>query len=436
MKKRHFVVLCALLLCVSLLLQGCAPLLVMVGLSEVLGEIDDPFDILDPVESTDPTAASQRPTPVAEHIPYTEYERLEESISEPIPFSEIKYERPDAEELCADFREIQDMVEAEKNVTDILDAFMPVYEDYVYFHTLSDYAYIRYCLDLNDSYYDTEYNWCEEQSPLIEQAMEKCYIAMAESSLRNRLEVDFFGEGFFEYYDENQVYSNDRVVELMQKEAALQTEYMSLQNEMTITWEGEERLVNDLLNDPDLSYDEYILAYMQYYSKYNPLAAEIFVELVKIRNKIAAELEYESYAHFAYSYTYERDYTPEQVSDYTDSIATYLSDYYYTAIYNNYSSPMDASAAMTKLKDVAYRLGGAFATSYDFMEDYGLYDISSSPSKMPGSYATYLHTYGMPFMYVTPTGDVSDLLTAAHEFGHFTDGFVNCDRTDSIDCAE
>ena len=440
MKKRHLLTLCALLLSISLLLQGCTPLLVLVGLGEMIEDSPmgilpiDPEDIpADEEEASGKTDESSKPT---EDTPAEEIQRLNESFLEPIPFSEIEYKRPNADKLCEGFREIQTMVEQEKDAEAIIDAFKPIYEAYVYFYTLSDYAYIRYSLDLNDSYFDDEYNWCEEQSPLIEQAMEKCYIAMAKSDNRTALEEQYFGEGFFEYYDENQVYSNDRVVELMQEESALQTKYMSLQNEMTILWNGEERLVEDVLGDPDLGYSDYLRAYEAYYNKYNPLATDIFVELVKVRNEIAEELNYESYAHFAYAYTYERDYTPEQVADYTDDIAKYLSDYYYTAVYNSYSADMDEATVMEKLEDVAYHFGGEFAAAYDFMDTYELCDITSSSSKMPGSYVDYLHSYGMPYMYVSPTNDISDLLTAAHEFGHFTDAYINCDETDSLDCAE
>ncbi len=452
MKKRKILLtLLALILCLCLLLQGCAITLVMEDMEHLMEALEQedssqrreepteedeeknpPETEPKPTEQTEPT----QPSEPEGHVSYEDYERPEESYLEPIPFDEISYERPDAQNLCDRFNEIQSMVEAEEPVSEIIDAFDLLYADYVYFYTLSDYAYIRYTLNLDDPYFDEEYNWCEEQSPLIEQAMEECYIAMADSNLRTDLESQYFGEGFFEYYDENQVYSNDRVVELMQEESALQSEYMALQNEMTIRWKGEDRLVDELFSDPYLSYEDYMEIYRLYYEKYNPLASDIFVELVRVRKELARELEYESYAHFAYEYYYYRDYTPEQVAQYTDDIAVHLAPYYYTAVYGSYSDYMDSETVMETLGDVAYSFGGEIATAYDYMMAYGLYDISSSPSKMPGSYMTYLSSYGMPYMYVSPTEDISDVLTAVHEFGHFVDGYVNCNYTSSIDCAE
>ena len=151
---------------------------------------------------------------------------------------------------------------------------------------------------------------------------------------------------------------------------------------------------------------------------------------------MAKELGYDSYADFAYSYHYERDYTPEQVEKYLDDIAAHMSDLFFDASGVAYSAPMTTEETMAHLKDIAYKLGGEIATAYDYMIAYDLYDITESTSKMPGSYMTYLYSYEMPFMYVSPTNDIDDLMTASHEFGHFVDGYVNCMGTSSIDCNE
>lgn len=453
MKKRKLIaVFVALILCLSLLLQGCS----VIALGSVMSDMgmmaeEDLFDWEDLTEDTqnESTEEPEQTQPDAEteptqepavegpdHTPYEEYERYEIAYEEELPFDEIVYERPDTQGIIDNFAAIEAMVEANADLDEILDAFDAVYEEYTWFYTMSGYAYIRYTLDLSDSFYDEENAWCDEQSPLLAQAEENCYITMGKSPLREALEEEYFGEDFFDYYDENQIYSNDRVVELMQEESALQNEYMALQNEMTVNWEGEEQLVDELLADPYLGYDEYLEIYQLYYGKYNPLCAEIFIQLVGVRQAIAAELGYESYAHYAYVHSFDRDYSPEQVAEYTDDIATELADLYYTAIYSDYTAEMDTDAVIENLKTVAYSFGGDIATAYDYMEAYKLYDISESPSKMPGSYVTYLYSYGMPYMYVSPTGDISDCLTAVHEFGHFVDNYVNCSYTSSIDCAE
>lgn len=398
----------------------------------------EPTEHIEPTETaTVPTVESAQPTePSATHTPYQEYERKSEARLSERKFGEIVYERPDAQTIINDFTELQKLVESGATTEEILKVYIPIDDACYYFSTMDSYAHIRYTLDLNDTFYDAEYNWCEEQMPLIAQAEEKCFIAMADSPERETLESEHFGEDFFDFYDENRIYSNDRVVELMQQESALEAEYMALQSDQTILWNGEETLVDDLLNDTSLSYSEYLEVYDLYYGKYNPLCADIYIKLIKIRNEIATEVGYDSYADFAYSYYYKRDYTPEQVEQYLKDIASNLNPLYYYASTNDYASAMETDKTMQMLKDVAYTFGGEIATAYDYMVAYDLYDISESTSKMPGSYMTYLYSYEMPFMYVSPTNDISDLMTAAHEFGHFVDGYVNCMETSSIDCNE
>lgn len=426
MKKKKLSVLLALLLALSLLLQGC-------GVQPVFRE----GGFLAPTEATEKeTEAPTEPESFPPYTPYEEYERPAEALLEETPFDEIVYARPDVQALCDGFAAVQALVEDGADCDTILAAYYPIEEDYTRFGTMGQYAYIRYTLDLNDSYYDEEYNWCEAQSPLIEQAMEKCFIAMGKSDQRDALEEAYFEEGFFDYYDENRIYSNDRVVELMQEESALQSEYMAMQSDMTIEWQGEECLVEDLLSDPNLGYMQMMEIYKLYYEKYNPAAAELFAKLIRVRREIAQELDYESYADFAYEYYYMRDYTPAQVAQYTSEIAKELSPLYYTAAYSSYSEGMEMDEVMELLQNTAYRFGGEVATAYDYMMAYRLCDVTESSSKMPGSYMTYLPAYEMPFLYVSPTGTIDDFLTATHEFGHFVDGYVNCNGTTSIDCAE
>lgn len=429
--KRKISVLLAILIALSVLLQGCntppsepSPFAWEDFAHDPTEPAAPTTQPVDPTETTDDPAASAA------------WMERNEPLLAPVSFSEMEYVRPDVDALCTGFAGVQALVEGGAAVQEVLGAFHPVYEDYIRFNTMGTIASIRNTIDLNDTFYDEENRWCEAQSPVVEQAMEKCYIAMSDSAIRNALEMLEFGEGFFLYYDENEVYSNDRVVELMQKESDLQTQYQSLQSDMTIEWKGEERLVEELLDDDTLPYRDYLQVYRLYYEKYNPIAADIFIKLIGIRKQIAEELDYASYADFAYSFYFDRDYTPEQVKQYTADIAKELSAYYYDAVYSSYDKPITMGKVMTLLKQTAASFGGEFAAAYDYMEQYDLFDITKSTSKMPGSYMTYLAAYESPFMYVSPTDDIDDFMTATHEFGHFVDGYVNCNGTSSIDCAE
>lgn len=417
MKKKKLFLLLVLLLAFSLLLQGCTT-----GAKFCLS------GVLMPVLS----GQTQR----AEYTPDGSFVRPAETLSAPILFGDIVYERPDAQALCSGFRRVQKLAERGAGSAAILQAYYPVERDYIYFNTMEEYAYIRYTLDLNDPYFAEEYSWLEEQAPLVEQAQELCILAMAASPACAELERLYFGEGFFSEGEVEAIYTNDRVVELLQREAELEIEYMAMRSDMTVELDGEERFVEELLSDPE-SFDP-VTVYTLYYDKYTPMAAELYAELIGVRRQIAEELGYESYADFAYSYYYYRDYTPEQAAQYTAEIAQEMALLYDLAVRNTggMSASYSPERTMESLAQTAAYLGGEFAAAYDYMMAYGLYDISASGSKMPGSYVTYLSSYEMPFLYVSPTGSASDYLTATHEFGHFVDDYVNYNTTFAIDCAE
>lgn len=425
--KKRLVLLLSLLLALSVLLQGC-----------LMPFPSDRFDYLTK-ETTEPTKPTDRgePAEADSYLPYDEFPRPEEAELEPVAFEDMEYTRPDAAALCKALGELEKLVKNGGSFDEVGAAFEAAYSDYSLFNTMDSLSYIRHTIDLNDEYYETENNWCEEQSPLIEQALEKCYIAMGQSDLRDRLEEEYFTEDFFDFYDENQIYSNDRVVKLMQKDNDLQAQYMALQSDQTIEWNGEEVLYEDIIGDESLDYDSYLMAYQLYYNKYNPQVGEIFAEMIRTRNEIARELGYDTFADFAYSYYYDRDYTPEEAEDYLSDIAAELAPMYFYAVYGAQSTtPCSTDEVLDLFEKTVYRFGGEFATSYEFMQAYDLMDITDSSSKMPGSYVTYLSSYQMPFLYVSPTGELDDLLTCCHEFGHFVDGFVNCNGTSSIDCNE
>ena len=425
--KKRLVLLLSLLLALSVLLQGC-----------LMPFPSDRFDYLTE-ETTEPTKPTDRgePAEADSYLPYDEFPRPEEAELEPVAFEDMEYTRPDAAALCKALGELEKLVKNGGSFDEVGAAFEAAYSDYSLFNTMDSLSYIRHTIDLNDEYYETENNWCEEQSPLIEQALEKCYIAMGQSDLRDRLEEEYFTEDFVDLYDENQIYSNDRVVKLMQKDNDLQAQYMALQSDQTIEWNGEEVLYEDIIGDESLDYDSYLMAYQLYYNKYNPQVGEIFAEMIRTRNEIARELGYDTFADFAYSYYYDRDYTPEEAEDYLSDIAAELAPMYFYAVYGAQSTtPCSTDEVLDLFEKTVYRFGGEFATSYEFMQAYDLMDITDSSSKMPGSYVTYLSSYQMPFLYVSPTGKLDDLLTCCHEFGHFVDGFVNCNGTSSIDCNE
>ena len=76
------------------------------------------------------------------------------------------------------------------------------------------------------------------------------------------------------------------------------------------------------------------------------------------------------------------------------------------------------------MSSAARAMGGEILQAYEEMTARDLYDITPSRNKYAGSFEVYLTDYQAPFVFLNPYEDLSDLLSFAHEFGHFTNDYL------------
>ncbi len=358
---------------------------------------------------------------------------------EEIPvFSDMPYERPDLTEL----ETLIERAEAAMNggapydeVEAMLDDCYAFYYHYDTMYTLAD---IRSCLDLTDGYYAEEYLWCAENYTLADQAMDGLCYACAASRLAAALEENYFWEGFTEQYsDESESIYTDETVALMQEESNLIAEYRALSAEPTVVFRGQTELIDVLLER--LDGEDYNEAVEAYYEQVNGSYADLYIRLIAVREKLAAALGYDSYEEMQYLYGYERDYTPEQAEAYLEDIKTYMVPLY-RSMTRSYLpvnlGKCSESRLQEVLKQMAADFGGGVEEAYDFMLRYELCDLGADSRKANMSFETYLLDWEAPFVFLNAAGTTEDILSYAHEFGHFCDAYVNLNAYETIDLAE
>lgn len=355
-------------------------------------------------------------------------------------FRDMPYERPD----LADLEALIDAAEEAMTAGERYETVEPLLDDcfYYYYHfdTMYTLADIRSCLDISDEYYAGEYLWCAENYTLVDQAIDGLYYACAASPLADELEEKYFWEGFTEQYsDESESVYSDTTVALMREESSLVAEYRALSSDPVIEFRGREEHIDPLLERLGGSaYNEAVIAY---YEQYNERYADILIRLVAVREQLAAELGYDSYEQMQYLYSYERDYTPEQAEDYLRDIKTYMVPLYRdmlrSAVMNQvWDSRIDEDTLRDLLREAAGDIGGSVAEAFAFMERYELCDLSRDSRKVNISFMTYLNDYEAPFLFLNASGTNDDILGFAHEFGHFSDGYVNENAYETVDLAE
>lgn len=364
-----------------------------------------------------------------------------------VHFSEMRYVRPDTEKLAADVAAVEEALDAGKDlktVEELLDVCM---DDYYNFSTMVSLVNIYNCKDLRDEYYAAEYEWCSTEDATVSQLFDEMYYACAGSSLGAELEEDYFWEGFCEdYADPEDSYYNDTTVALMQRESELIARYRELVAEPTVVFHGEEvdfyEKLEELSDYSDYTgYISYLNLLLTYYRTYSEPLADVYIELMRTRTEMAEAMGFSSCEEMEFVFYFDRDYTPADAAAFIAQVKEKLVPIYVWADdrglgYDVNYSEMDSTALFDSMHGVADSLGGPCIDAFSFMNRYGLYDIEPSLYKADTSFETYLDNYEAPFIFINPDGDSRDLLTFVHEFGHYTDAYVNYDASESIDLAE
>lgn len=326
-----------------------------------------------------------------------------------IPYSEMEYVRPDLEQLQSLLDEVCRRAEGE-DVSHILDGVFEFYDAYDWFFTASALAQIRYSADLTDSYWEEENNFCTVNTPAVQQMLEQLNTALAQSPCREKLEKRFFGDGFFDRYGVESFW-DDELVTLMERESQLVNQYYTQYRQMT-------SFLGSLFFRPTQ-------------------LAQTLVELIQVRNQIAACGGYDSYEAFANDFYYYRDYDPEDMAAYLEGIRETLVPLYYQAWEQvNALEDCEPDWAMDYLRQAVQDMGGTIQESFQRMEEGGLYDNDVGPHRFNSSFEAYLTSYQEPFLFLSSTGTTYDALDIAHEFGHFCNDDASWGSIAGMDVSE
>ena len=263
-------------------------------------------------------------------------------------FADMEYTRPDMDALQ---QALEDCITASETETDAVALQEKVanefYAKYNSFYTNYNLASIYYFKDLTDTYWEKEYNYCLDNSADVDAALEELNDTLAECPLKEELEeLPYFGEGFFDAYAGESIW-DEEFVALLDREAELESQYYQLSEEsQSVAYYSEE-----------------------FFQTYGTQMAELFVELIEVRQAQATHAGYDSYQEFAYDFHHYRDYTPQQAVGYLEEIGKELSPLYrtldYSSIYlemNPFSHERDTFAYV---EECANKMGGTFQQAFD-----------------------------------------------------------------------
>ena len=351
-----------------------------------------------------------------------------------IKFSEIEYVRPDTNAIYEKIDQAMELVSGIDTAA-LIAAWEEIEEDLADFS--SQYSYAQLCSYMNtqDKYYAGETERMAGESEILSLKCNELGIAILDSAHKAGF-VQEYGEEYAEEIREQAKYLSPKMEELRTEEQRLLNEYNETVSSLTITVEGKEIPLMEVM------YREDLLGWMVEATEIlNDAVGPIFVELVDVRNRMAQELGLDSYTEYAY-YSFGRDYTPEQVQELYATIKTYYAPLFYqaTILYftgspaQNQTYPWEETVA--KMQEITAEFSPEMGESFAYLLNTESFDNAKRDNKQEGAFTTFFRNYNMPFLFMTyDEEDESSVSTLVHEFGHYN-SFYQMGASDCLDLCE
>ncbi|WP_044893997.1 M3 family oligoendopeptidase [Bacillus alveayuensis] len=358
-------------------------------------------------------------------------------------FSEYRYERPNMEEIKtkfatalqkfkqADCIEIQDEAMREMNA---------IRND---FSTMANICYIRHTVDTNDEFYKQEQDFFDEVEPMMKGLVTDYYNALVNSRFRSELEKKWGKQLFALAETQLKTYSPE-IVEDLQLENKLTSEYTKLVASAKIFFEGEERTLAQLqpfAESPDREMRKRASeARVNFFKEHEEKFDDIYDQLVKVRTKIAQNLGFKNFVELGYARLGRTDYNAEMVAKFREQVKEYIVPvavklrerqrerigvdklkYYDEAFSFKTGNPTpkgDAEWIIENGKKMYKELSPETDKFFRFMTENELMDLVAKKGKAGGGYCTYIENYKAPFIFSNFTGTSGDIDVLTHEAGH------------------
>ncbi|KAF9121022.1 M3 family oligoendopeptidase [Paenibacillus cellulositrophicus] len=358
-------------------------------------------------------------------------------------FSEYEYKRPDVKEIEQRFKQLIQQFEQAASFEEQDKAMSDINKLRSEFESMAEIAVIRHSIDTNDEFYKAEQEYIDEASPVYQEYITDYYKALVESKFRSELEAKW-GTQLFKLAELALKAFHPDIIEDMQLNNKLATEYSQLIASAKIPFEGEERTLSQLLPfelspDRDLRRRASEARY-SFMAEHEQDFDRIYDELVKTRTRMAQKLGYKNYVELAYIRMNRTDYDAEMVANFrkqvlehivpvaqklkerqrerigVDSLRIYDDNFSFKT--GNATPKGDADWILEQGKKMYAELSPETDEFFKFMVDRELMDLVSKKGKQSGGYCTFISKYESPFIFSNFNGTSGDIDVLTHEAGH------------------
>ncbi|MBO4919589.1 MAG: M3 family oligoendopeptidase [Erysipelotrichaceae bacterium] len=356
-------------------------------------------------------------------------------------FSEFSYEHLDFEELKKEYEEKLEALRNSKDAASFMEVFNGLNTFRGHIDSMRAICSVRHTIDTSDDYYDKENEYWDQTSPLLQEYETELARIMLESPFRKETDIP---EAYYLSL-ENQLKSfSPEIIEDMQEENSLVTEYGKLKASAKIEFEGETYNLASIavkMNDDDREIRKNAtIAYNRFFEENEEKFDEIYDRLVKIRDRMAKKLGFENFIPLGYLRMNRLDYDQNMVKNYRDQVIADIVPLTielrekqakrigvdrlecYDLGYNFRTGNPKPHGTLDELVDAALKMYREMSPEtgdfFQTMVDQELFDLPTRPNKEMGGYCTGFYDYKVPFIFANTNGTSGDVDVLTHEAGH------------------
>lgn len=365
-----------------------------------------------------------------------------------VKISEMQYERVDKDSVI---EKIKDIISRTENAQSG-DELLSLREEYnklsEHVGTMARLASTRLNLNSRDEFYEKEMDYYNSALPEIQMYDVKFTKAFLASShleeakkTLNPLVITMM-ELSLKCVDE-------RILEEMQEENRLSTEYSKFVSELTYDFRGERLTLGALrkyMQDSDRkTRKEAYNALGKALGNNSEFLDGIYDKMVKVRDKMAKKLGYDNYVSLGYNLMQRTSYDKEAIKVFRENVLCDLvpvisklkkkianklgideMKLYDDSTYFEIDPVpiLDAAGILEAGKEMYHEMSRETCEFIDMMFESDAFDVMPREGKWTGGYMTFFPDYRQPFIFANFNGTTADVDVITHEAGHAFAYFV------------
>ena len=383
-------------------------------------------------------------------------------------FHEMPYQRPELDAFRKKTEDVLSRIRSAGSAREQIDAYRNFDQIRMEVDTQISLAYVRHTIDTRDSFYETENDFLDEIGPSFQELGRQVDLALLDSKFRPALEEEL-GKKLFTDLEISVRTMKPEILELMQEENRLQSEYQKLYASALVEWRGELLPLPKLgpfLQDPDRSVRKAAWETRAlWFDSHREELDRLYDQLVKNRDAQGKAMGYENYIPLGYDRLGRNCWGPEECAAFRDQIAQDM-----VPIVARVKRDQEKRLGVEKLRlyddallfpdgnakpqgssedilaagrEMYHALSGETREFIDFLYDGELLDVLSKEGKAPGGYCTNFSIYKAPFIFSNFNGTSGDVDVLTHEAGHaFADyraarkGYLSALKSPTIEACE